>query len=119
LQIWLPQIANIEVALKQANFTESIKLALGIRYTDSSGWIKLTHVLDGGIAQQAGLAPDDLIGSINQQRITNTRMDQVLGSLVNSKKITFHYFRQDKEHQASVALKLDCPAQYELKQSKK
>jgi predicted metalloprotease with PDZ domain len=119
LQIWLPQIANVEVAQKQANFTESIKLALGMRYTDSAGWIKVTHVLDGGIAQQAGLAPNDLIGSINQQRITSTRMDQVLGSLVNSKKITFHYFRQDKEHQTSVALKPDCPAQYELKQSKK
>jgi hypothetical protein len=46
-------------------------------------------------------------------------MDQVLGSLVNSKKITFHFFRQDKEHQASITLKPDCPAQYELKQSKK
>jgi predicted metalloprotease with PDZ domain len=90
-----------------------------MRYTDSNGWIKVTHVLDGGLAQIAGLAPNDLIGSINQQRITSTRMDQVLGSLVNSKKITFHYFRQDKEHQASTALKLDCPAQYELKQSKK
>jgi predicted metalloprotease with PDZ domain len=119
LQIWLPQITGIEVAQKQANFTESIKLALGMRYTDSNGWIKVTHVLDGGIAQQAGLAPNDLIGSINQQRITSARIDQVLGSLVSSKKITFHYFRQDKEHQASVALKLDCPAQYELKQSKK
>ena len=119
LQIWLPQITNIEVAQKQANFTESIKLALGMRYTDSNGWIKVTHVLDGGMAQQAGLAPNDLIGSINQQRITSARIDQVLGSLVNSKKITFHYFRQDKEYQTSVALKLDCPAQYELKQSKK
>lgn len=119
LQIWLPQIANIEVAQKQANFTESIKLALGMRYTDSNGWIKVTHVLDGGIAQRAGLAPNDLIGSINQQRITNARMDQVLGSLVNSKKITFHYFRQDKEYQTSVDLKLDCAAQYELKLSKK
>ena len=119
LQIWLPQIANIELAQKQANFTESIKLALGMRYTDSNGWIKATHVLDGGIAQQAGLAPNDLISSINQQRITSARMDQVLGSLVNSKKITFHYFRQDKEHQTSIALKLDCPAQYELKQPKK
>ena len=90
-----------------------------MRYTDSNGWIKVTHVLDGGIAQQAGLAPNDLIGSINQQRITSARMDQVLGSLVNSKKITFHYFRQDKEHQASITLKLDCPAQYELKLPKK
>jgi predicted metalloprotease with PDZ domain len=71
------------------------------------------------MVQQAGLAPNDLIGSINQQRITSTRMDQVLGSLVNSKKITFHYFRQDKEHQASIILKPDCPAQYVLKQSKK
>jgi predicted metalloprotease with PDZ domain len=119
LQIWLPQIPNIEVAQKQASFTESIKLALGMRYTDSAGWIKVTHVLDGGMAQQAGLAPNDLIGSINQQRMTSARIDQVLGSLVHSKKIAFHYFRQDKEHQASVALKLDCPAQYELKQPKK
>jgi predicted metalloprotease with PDZ domain len=118
LQIWLPQIAGIEVAQKQTNFTESIKLALGMRYKDSNGWIKVTHVLDDGIAQKAGLAPNDLIGSINQQRITSARIDQVLGSLVSSKKITFHYFRQDKEHHSMIDLKLHCPPQYGLKYTK-
>lgn len=115
LQIWFPRMSGIELAQKQASFSEELKLALGMRYTDHHGWIKVTHVLDGGIAQQAGLAPNDLMSSINHQRLTNTRMDQVLASLKSSKKITFHYFRQDKEYQSTIALKLNCPPQYELK----
>ena len=118
LQIWLPQIAGIEVAQKQANFTESIKLALGMRHTDSNGWIKITHVLDGGLAQLAGLAPNDLLSSINRQRLTNARIDQVLASLKESQKMTFHYFRQDKEYHSTIDLNLNCPPQYELKYTK-
>lgn len=117
LQLWLPQIAGIEVAQKQSGFIDELKLGLGICYTESNGWLQLTHVLDGGLAQQAGLAPNDLISSINGQRVNSQRLDLVLGSLINSKTMTVHYFRQDREYESSVPLELVCPPQYELKAS--
>jgi predicted metalloprotease with PDZ domain len=115
LQLWLPQIAGIEVAQKQSGFVEELKLALGIRFTESSGWLKLSHVLDDGLAQQAGLAPNDLISSINSQRVTGQRLNQVLASLQKAKHLTIRYFRQDQEHQASIPLKLIAPPQFDLR----
>ena len=118
LQLWLTQIAGISVSLKSARFLDDLKLSLGIRHADSHGWLKLTHVLDGGLAQQAGLAPHDLISSINGQRVNSSRLDPVLASLKRSKRLSFHYFRQDKEYSASIALKLNSPVQYEIKTNK-
>jgi len=115
LQNWLPKVSNIGVAQKQMGFLEEIKLALGMRYSDSGGWLKITHVLDGGIAQVAGLAPNDVLSSINNQRITSQRIDQVLESLKDSQKITFRFFRQDQEYQSTAPLILNPPPQYELK----
>jgi predicted metalloprotease with PDZ domain len=115
LQLWLPQIAGIEVAQKQSGFVEELKLALGIRFTESGGWLKLSHVLDDGLAQQAGLAPNDLISSINSQRVTGQRLNQVLASLQKAKHLTIRYFRQDQEHQASIPLKLIAPPQFDLR----
>ena len=97
------------------DFLEEIKLALGMRYSDSDGWLKITHVLDGGIAQLVGLAPNDILSSINNQRITSQRIDQILESLKDSQKITFHFFRQDQGYQATTPLVLNPPPQYELK----
>jgi predicted metalloprotease with PDZ domain len=117
LQLWLPQIAGIEVAQKQSGFVEELKLALGIRFTETGGWLKLSHVLDGGLAQQAGLAPNDLISSINSQRVTGQRLDQVLASLQKAKHLTIQYFRQDQGYQVNIPLKLIAPPQYELRTS--
>ncbi len=115
LQLWLPQIAEISVSLKSARFLDDLKLSLGIRHADSHGWLKLTHVLDGGLAQQAGLAPNDLISSINSQRVTGQRLNQVLASLQKAKHLTIRYFRQDQEHQVSIPLKLIAPPQFDLR----
>jgi predicted metalloprotease with PDZ domain len=117
LQLWLPQIAGIEAAQKQSGFVEELKLALGIRFTETGGWLKLSHVLDGGLAQQAGLAPNDLISSINSQRVTGQRLDQVLSSLQKAKHLTIQYFRQDQGYQVNIPLKLIAPPQYELRTS--
>ncbi len=75
------------------------------------------HVLDGGLAQQAGLAPNDLISSINSQRVTGQRLDQVLASLQKAKHLTIQYFRQDQGYQVNIPLKLIAPPQYELRTS--
>jgi predicted metalloprotease with PDZ domain len=51
---------GIVVTDKKMSLLEHMKLQWAMRYSDQSGWVKVTHVLDGGIAQRAGLAPGDL-----------------------------------------------------------
>jgi predicted metalloprotease with PDZ domain len=115
LQLWLPQIAGILVSPKSASFLDTLKLSLGIRYTDSHGWLKLTHVLDGGLAQQAGLAPNDLISSINGQRVTSTRLDKILASLTEGQSIHLCFYRDDLEHERIASLHASqLPTQFEL-----
>jgi predicted metalloprotease with PDZ domain len=94
---------------------EKIKLQLGMRYTDSNGWLKVTHVLDGGAAQLAGLAPADLLASINGQRVTSTRLDKILASLTEGQSIHFCFYRDDLEHERIASLHASqLPMQFEL-----
>ena len=90
-------------------------MQLGIRHTDVNGWLKVTHVLDGGAAQAAGLAAGDLLASINGQRITNTRWDKVLQGLSENESISISFYRDDLEHERILVLEpTQLPAQFEL-----
>ena len=76
---------GLKVALKESlpsEHPETAKQLLGIRVTTQQGWVKLTHVLDGGLAQRAGLAAGDYISSINGERATSGRLDHLLTQLV-------------------------------------
>ena len=80
-----------------------------------NGWVKVTHVLDGGALQAAGLAPGDLLASINGQRITSNRWDKVLGSLTEGQFFVLSFYRDDLEHECMASLeKSQMPTQYEL-----
>jgi predicted metalloprotease with PDZ domain len=86
-----------------------------MRYTDANGWLKITHVLDGGIAQAAGLAAGDLLASVDGQRITTARWDRVLGSLSENSHTRITFYRDDLEHERMVTLQsVQAPTQYEL-----
>jgi len=114
IQKW---IASTLVLVKQKTQSklEKIKLQFGVRYTESNGWVKVTHVLDGGAAQLAGLASGDLLASINGQRITSNRLDKILGSLSEGQNINLCFYRDDLEHQRIAVLKAtQLPLQYEL-----
>ena len=114
IQKW---IASKIISVKEKALTplEKIKLQLGMRHIDSSGWLKITHVLDGGAAQAAGLAPGDLLASINGQRITSGRLDQVLGGLAQEKNISISFYRDDLEHERILILRAEqLPKQYSL-----
>ena len=75
----------------------------------------MTHVLDGGAAQSAGLAAGDLIASINGERITAIRWDKVLSSLIPGQVIQICFFRDDLEHECMTVLEDDqIPIQYSL-----
>jgi predicted metalloprotease with PDZ domain len=113
IQRWLP--TSITVKPKMHSKLEQIKLQLGMRHTDVNGWLKVTHVLDGGAAQLAGLAPGDLIASINGERITATRWDKVLSSLIANQVLNIRFYRNDLEHEAMTVLEeTQLPKQYDL-----
>jgi len=114
LEKWLTS-KIIAVKLKTQSKLEKIKLQWGMRHIDANGWLKVTHVLDGGAAQLAGLAPDDLLASINGQRITNARWDKVLNGLSENQSISLSFYRDDLEHERILTLApSQIPAQYEL-----
>ena len=114
LEKWLTS-RIITVRLKTQSKLEKIKLQWGMRHTDANGWLKVTHVLDGGAAQLAGLAPGDLLASINGQRITNARWDKVLNGLSENQSISLLFYRDDLEHEHILTLApSQTPAQYEL-----
>jgi predicted metalloprotease with PDZ domain len=114
IQKWLHS-PLVSVQQKTHSKLEKIKLQLGMRYIESNGWVKVTHVLDGSAAQLAGLSPGDLLASINGQRVTTSRLDKILGSLFEGQNINFCFYRDDLEHERIGALKANqLPMQYEL-----
>ena len=105
----------ITVKQKKHSKLEQIKLQFGMRHSDSNGWLKVTHVLDGGAAQSAGLAAGDLLASMNGERITAARFDKVLSSLITGQIIQICFYRDDLEHECMTVLEDDqMPAQYIL-----
>ena len=89
-----------------------------MRHADSNGWLKVTHVLDGGVAQAIGLASGDLLASINGQRITSSRWDKVLGGLTEGQNIHVCFYRDDFMHERLAQVKAATPIQYELSTTK-
>ena len=114
LQKWIGSNL-ISVKPKLLSALEKLKLQFGIRHADVNGWLKVTHVLDGGVAQAAGLAAGDLLASIDGQRITSSRWDRVLGSLSENSHTRITFYRDDLEHERMVSLNpIEIPAQYDL-----
>ena len=114
IQKWIDSKA-ITVKKKPHPKLEQIKLQLGLRHAEVGGWLKVTHVLDGGAAQLAGLATGDLLASINGERITAARWDKVLSSLISGQVIQICFYRDDLEHECMTVLEDDqIPSQYTL-----
>ena len=114
IQKWIAS-KLVSVKPKSQSKLEKIKLQLGMRHTDMNGWLKITHVLDGGAAQLAGLAPGDLLASINGQRVTSARLDKILASLTEGQSIHLCFYRDDLEHERIASLHASqLPMQFEL-----
>ena len=114
IQKWIDS-KFITVKQKKHSKLEQIKLQFGMRHSDSNGWLKVTHVLDGGAAQFAGLAAGDLLASMNGERITAARWDKVLSSLITGQIIQICFYRDDLEHECMTVLEDDqIRAQYIL-----
>jgi predicted metalloprotease with PDZ domain len=103
LETLFPKV-GVKVQLKKAPATESAEVAkqlLGIRTTVNNGWVKLSHVLDGGIAQQTGLSAGDHLASINGERVTPGRLEELLLLLVQklarAQAVKVLVYRHEKE----------------------
>ncbi|MDR3429043.1 MULTISPECIES: M61 family metallopeptidase [Silvimonas] len=70
--------------------------SIGARIASEAGGVKLTHVLDGGAAQAAGLAAGDVIVAINGLRVSSANLDTALGSYVAGSEVQIHAFRRDE-----------------------
>jgi len=70
--------------------------ALGVRTGGEGSLVKLTHVLDGGAAQEAGLSAGDLLLAIDGIRVTSGNLDGLLAAAPAGAKLKIHAFRRDE-----------------------
>jgi predicted metalloprotease with PDZ domain len=89
-------LATQSFTLEEVPLTSSdLALArLGIRSASVDGGVKITHVLDFGSAQKAGLAVGDLMVSIQQEKVTPQNFNQLLERFTGQ-ELKVHLFRQD------------------------
>jgi predicted metalloprotease with PDZ domain len=85
----------------------SERVALGARTAGEGNDVKLTHVLDGGAAQAAGLAAGDLLVAIDGLRVTPRTLEGSLARLRPGDTSRVLAFRRDELHE--FALKLALP----------
>ena len=86
---------GIRTTKKRLSITEQIVSQLGVRTANQDGWLKITQVLDHALAQQAGLAPDDVIVSLNQERVTPTNWLKLLEQF-STQPLKILAFRSDQ-----------------------
>jgi predicted metalloprotease with PDZ domain len=69
---------------------------LGVRYGRNGQASTLTHVLEGGAAQAAGLAAGDEVVALNGIRIRPDNLDKLVGQVRPGESASVHVFRRDE-----------------------
>jgi predicted metalloprotease with PDZ domain len=85
--------------------------SLGARTAAAPEGVKLTHVLDGGGAQQAGLSAGDVLIAIDGLKAGVPALEKLLARKRKGAKITVHAFRRDELLEREVTL---TPAELEV-----
>jgi predicted metalloprotease with PDZ domain len=80
----------------------SERVNLGVRTAGEGNDLKLTHVLDGGAAQAAGLAAGDIVAAIDGIRVTPRTFDAQIGRMRSGERVRFAVFRRDELHEFDV-----------------
>ena len=78
--------------------------SLGVKTASVDEQIKLATVYDGGAAQAAGLAAEDILVAIDGLRVTPATLDQQLGRYQPGETLEVHAFRRDELMRFSVHL---------------
>jgi predicted metalloprotease with PDZ domain len=108
-----------DLPLKQLLSTAGIELAietssvasLGARTASAPEGVKLTHVLDGGGAQQAGLSAGDVLIAIEGLKASTAGLEKLLVRKRKGATVTMHAFRRDELIEREVIL---TPAELEV-----
>ena len=83
--------AGIELAIDAA-----AKPALGVRSAAAPDGVRLTHVLDGGGAQAAGLSAGDVMIACDGLKVGNGALDALLARRKVGATVKVHAFRRDE-----------------------
>ena len=80
------------------------KPALGARLAAAPAGVKLTHVLDGGGAQQAGLSAGDVLIAVNGIWVDKSSLETLLERRPVGSTVTVHAFRRDELIEREIRL---------------
>ena len=78
------------------------RASLGARTTGEGNDLKITHVLDGGAAQAAGLAANDIVVAIDGIRVTPRTWDALLAQRKPGESARLAVFRRDELQEIDV-----------------
>ena len=82
-------ISSLSVALACALLT-------GCQSSGESAGARLTHVLDDGAGQQAGLAAGDLVVAVDGLQVNGSNLERRVARLVPGRVALVHAFRRDE-----------------------
>jgi len=69
---------------------------LGVRYPTKGEVVELSHVLEGGAAQKAGLAAGDIVVAVNRIRVRPYNLEKSIARLPPGQSVPVHAFRRDE-----------------------
>ena len=78
------------------------RVNFGARTAGDGAELRLTHVLDGGAAQAAGLAAGDVLVAIDGIRMSPRSAESQIGRLQPGERARFTVFRRDELHEFEV-----------------
>ena len=81
------------------------RVTLGARTAEDPGGARLTHVLDGGAAQAAGLAAGDVVIAIDGLKVGAKNLDKRLAAFKPGDVVPVHAFRRDELLRLEVDLR--------------
>jgi predicted metalloprotease with PDZ domain len=79
--------------------------ALGARLKSVSGGVQLTHVLDDGSAQDAGLSAGDVVVAMNGLKVTIANINRRLKIWPTGTQVRVHFFRRDELMERTMVLR--------------
>jgi len=87
-----------------ADSNEAARVSLGVRMAEDPAGVRLTHVLEDGCAQAAGLCAGDVIVAADGLKVSVKALDQRLARCRPGDVATLHAFRRDELLQFDVRL---------------
>jgi hypothetical protein len=81
------------------------RVTLGVRTADDPDGVRLTHVLDAGPAQAAGLSAGDVIVAVDGFKASAKNLEKQLARFKAGDKVAVHAFRRDELLQVQIELR--------------